>query len=41
LQISKGLEAFTRNGISLDGFVVTSQGDDCVYDNPDGPACDE
>jgi len=38
--MSTGLEIFTRNGISLDGFEVVDQGEGCIYENPDGPACD-
>jgi len=40
LKIATGLEAFTRNGISLDGFEIVDQGEECIYENPDGTSCD-
>lgn len=39
--VDKGLEAYTKNGISLEGFEIIDQGEDCFYENPDGTSCDE
>ena len=40
-QISKALAVFERNGIDPEIFQQVPQYEDCVYDNPDFPACDE
>jgi hypothetical protein len=35
-----GLDAYVRNGISVEDFEVIDHGDTCIYDNPEGPNCE-
>lgn len=40
LQVNKALDAFIRNGLSVENFEAIDQGPDCIYDNPEGPNCE-